>query len=528
VAHTLLLADDSVTIQRVIELTFADEDVRVVAVSDGDQAIARLESAPPDIVLADIGMPGKNGYEVARYVKQTPKLAHIPVVLLTGAFEPVDQARAAEVRCDGVLAKPFEPQLVIGRVKELLTPPQSAPAHVASAAESAETLAETPAVQLDPATAELDDYFDRLDVAFAKLSANPASALLDADNALEVPQLTAVEHSDTSSSELEWEEEAKHHPESAVADQINRYALYVARPPHEDGPEAAELPQIEFHVAPQASQADAPAPVPSFAQVDSFAASELLSPFAPDQPSITGPQHPGDSARSSALSSEPPAPSSEPAGSRSEPAGSRSEPARPGSEPMSPRSEPAGHSSEPTGASVELSAPSPQPLGLVVPPSASSSQPSVPSSQPFVPGPQPSAPSPQPSAPSPDAVFSTPRALSPEPSALSPQPAALTSPFLPPPNPSLGDAFAAILAHEQHEVRPDAHPTWPLFQVPAPEPATLEITDELVERVANRVLEQMSDRLVRETVQETAASIVSSVAERLIREEIERIKASLR
>src|SRR3954454_15198281 len=100
--HTLLLADDSVTIQRVIELTFADEDITVIAVSDGDQAIARLESSPPDIVLADVGMPGKNGYEVAEYVKKTPKLAHIPVVLLTGAFEPVDQAKATAVGCDGV------------------------------------------------------------------------------------------------------------------------------------------------------------------------------------------------------------------------------------------------------------------------------------------------------------------------------------------------------------------------------------------------------------------------------------------
>jgi CheY-like chemotaxis protein len=120
VPYTLLLADDSLTIQRVIELTFADEDVTVIAVSDGDQAIERLESAPPDIVLADIGMPGKNGYEVAQYMRRSSRLAHIPVVLLTGAFEPVDQARADEAGCDGVLAKPFEPQLVIGRVKELL------------------------------------------------------------------------------------------------------------------------------------------------------------------------------------------------------------------------------------------------------------------------------------------------------------------------------------------------------------------------------------------------------------------------
>src|ERR1700688_4917135 len=124
--RTLLLADDSVTIQRVIELTFADEDIDVVAVSDGDQAIARLDAMPPDIVLADVGMPGKSGYEVAAYVKQTPRLAHIPVVLLTGAFEPVDQVKASAAGCDGVLAKPFEPQLVIGRVRELLG--RSAPA----------------------------------------------------------------------------------------------------------------------------------------------------------------------------------------------------------------------------------------------------------------------------------------------------------------------------------------------------------------------------------------------------------------
>ena len=124
-AHTLLLADDSVTIQRVIELTFADEDIHVVAVSDGDEAIAVLDKSPPDIVLADVGMPGKNGYEVAQHIKATPRLAHIPVVLLTGAFEPIDQARAAAAGCEGVLAKPFEPQLVIGRVKELLARPKT-------------------------------------------------------------------------------------------------------------------------------------------------------------------------------------------------------------------------------------------------------------------------------------------------------------------------------------------------------------------------------------------------------------------
>src|SRR5262245_26522864 len=164
--HTLLLADDSVTIQRVIELTFADEDVHVVAVSDGDQAIQRIESAPPDIVLADVGMPGRNGYEVARYVKQSPKLAHIPVVLLTGAFEPIDQTRAAEVRCDGVLAKPFEPQLVISRVKELLAGP---------AKKSGAAFGSGSASESAPSAAALDEYFERLDVAFSNLQSGHRS-----------------------------------------------------------------------------------------------------------------------------------------------------------------------------------------------------------------------------------------------------------------------------------------------------------------------------------------------------------------
>jgi CheY-like chemotaxis protein len=165
VPHTLLLADDSVTIQRVIELTFADEDVQVVAVSDGDQAIAQLEASPPDIVLADVGMPGKNGYEVAQYIQRSPRLAHIPVVLLTGAFEPVDQARMDEAGCAGVLAKPFEPQLVIGRVKDLLSKPR-------------QTTAPQPPPPTKPpsgslAAADLDSYFDRLDAAFADLDNAP-------------------------------------------------------------------------------------------------------------------------------------------------------------------------------------------------------------------------------------------------------------------------------------------------------------------------------------------------------------------
>ncbi len=117
---TLLLADDSVTIQRVIELTFAHEDVRVVSVSDGRRAVQWLEGEWPDIVLADVDVPEVDGYEIAEHVKTSPRLKDVPVVLLAGAFEPVDQDRVQAIGCDGVLVKPFEPQQLISRVKELL------------------------------------------------------------------------------------------------------------------------------------------------------------------------------------------------------------------------------------------------------------------------------------------------------------------------------------------------------------------------------------------------------------------------
>jgi len=119
----ILLADDSITIQKVIELTFSDEDFDVVTVGNGRLAIERLPEVQPDIVLCDIIMPEKDGYEVCEFIKKSPAFAHIPVLLLTGAFEPFDQERAARVGSNGHLAKPFEPQTLISKVKELLSEP---------------------------------------------------------------------------------------------------------------------------------------------------------------------------------------------------------------------------------------------------------------------------------------------------------------------------------------------------------------------------------------------------------------------
>jgi CheY-like chemotaxis protein len=195
--HKLLLADDSVTIQRVIELTFADEDIEVTAVGDGQLAIERLDIDPPDIVLADVDMPKRDGYEVAAYVRSRPKLAHIPVVLLTGAFEPIDHARAVAAGSTDVFAKPFEPQMVINRVKELLgkkhqhepeqyeIPSQQtfAPAQPSPAGEGGQPVS-------------LDDYFDQLDAAFSNLQpgATPATeAAAEIEWATGAPSTSAPE-----------------------------------------------------------------------------------------------------------------------------------------------------------------------------------------------------------------------------------------------------------------------------------------------------------------------------------------------
>ena len=118
--HKILLADDSITIQKVIELTFSDEDFELHTVGNGQKAIDEIRSIRPDIVLCDIIMPEKNGYEVCEFIKSNDDLKQIPVLLLTGAFEPFDQERAKAAGCEGFLAKPFEPQTLIAKVKELL------------------------------------------------------------------------------------------------------------------------------------------------------------------------------------------------------------------------------------------------------------------------------------------------------------------------------------------------------------------------------------------------------------------------
>ncbi len=120
-ARKLLLADDSITIQKVVELVLAEEDFDIKSVSNGEDALNVLESFGPDIVLADIEMPKVNGYQLCDRVKKNPSFTHVPVILLAGAFEPIDEELAREVGADDSVIKPFESQELISKINAALT-----------------------------------------------------------------------------------------------------------------------------------------------------------------------------------------------------------------------------------------------------------------------------------------------------------------------------------------------------------------------------------------------------------------------
>ncbi len=116
----MLLADDSITIQKVVELILSEEDFEIQSVSNGEDALAVMDTFMPDVILADIEMPKVNGYQLCERIRQNPKTASIPVVLLAGAFEPIDADLAKQVGANDSVIKPFESQELINKMKTVL------------------------------------------------------------------------------------------------------------------------------------------------------------------------------------------------------------------------------------------------------------------------------------------------------------------------------------------------------------------------------------------------------------------------
>jgi DNA-binding response OmpR family regulator len=149
--YKLLLADDSLTIQKVVELVLADEHFEIKTFIDGEQALAAIESFGPDIVLADIDMPKLNGYRLCEEIKKNASTVHIPVILLAGAFEPFDENYAKSIGADDYIIKPFESQELISKVKSLLvsTGPASEEAAAAVGVHEAEQLSSVEEINWD-------------------------------------------------------------------------------------------------------------------------------------------------------------------------------------------------------------------------------------------------------------------------------------------------------------------------------------------------------------------------------------------
>lgn len=484
----LLLADDSVTIHRVIEMTFAGEDISVMAVSDGEQAIARIAEERPDIVLASIATPKRNGYDVSAFVKSRPDLASIPVLLMAGAFEPVDQQRAEQVKCDGVLVKPLEPQQVIARVRELIggargtpsqatsgvprpverltaplklveprrqapaapaprpepapprtavappppapkSPPMQPPARPAAMPPAARAPEPPSAFEGEDTVAEglddaLDDYFDRLDAAFANLSS------------------TSAEEAETPSKAVRKSKSARPAP---------------ARAPEPDD-DNRPVPTIDSLLGLRETPRSAPDPV-----------DVPLNPPPPHAP-------PPRPVRHEAFGAEPPA---------------------------APPPRPAPVVAPPVIAPVE--ALEVQPPADDVPPADVIPAAVVRPVEPMPVG----APPVTPPATLPPAT------LPPAPAPVSPTPASAEhdEALVAEARHSIADAFNALLAAELGERKPVPVQFRPAVSEP-------KITDELVDAVTRRVIERLAPDVVRKVV----VDVVSELAERLIREEIARIR----
>jgi CheY-like chemotaxis protein len=150
----ILVADDNTNIQKMVVLAFEERGVDVVAVGNGEAAVRRIPDANPDLVLADVFMPVRNGYEVCEFVKKDTRFAHVPVILLVGAFDPLDEKEARRVGADGVLKKPFvPPDPLIAMVMSALEKNPKVAAELAKARETPPEPPPPPVMEI-PAKAE--------------------------------------------------------------------------------------------------------------------------------------------------------------------------------------------------------------------------------------------------------------------------------------------------------------------------------------------------------------------------------------
>jgi CheY-like chemotaxis protein len=518
----ILLADDSITIQKVIELTFSDEDFDVVTVGNGRLALEKLAEVQPDIVLCDIIMPEKDGYEVCEQVKRSAAFSHVPVLLLTGAFEPFDQERAARAGYDGSLAKPFEPETLIAKVRDLLArAPQRAAAPPPPVVPFARPAAVSPPQVKAPPPPPPPPRFipdEPFDAAVETAPAAPApplipmsedeSATLMAAPPAPGPVDEAESEMSTSTvmfrtSDLPWNSSQDTAPVSsppnpAAAVPASLEPAFVPESETEFEPEAIDAAEVieEAAVFEEVVEEDLDfdAPPPSaYDEADSadssatvlFGGSKTLPPLV---------RAAVEEAEASATTAS--------FGAMEESTFSESD-FEPG---PAPDLEPEVATAPPEPSPVFAPPPPPPPRApeapyAFAPPPPPARAPEAPYA--FAP------PPPPPRAPEPPHAFTPP----------SPPPAPPAAP-LAPPAPSrfepeaASDSFGELAA--QVAEREPAPP-------PASEAAAVSVPVEMVEKIAQRVVAQISEK----TVRAIAWDVIPDLAEALIKQEIERLKAEI-
>ena len=139
-APTVYFIDDSATMREVIKIAFRRENINVIACHDAASAFAQIEQQAPDVVITDVIMPDKDGYEVCQHIKHHPTLSKTPVILMSGVVNKAVADKAFAVKADELIRKPFQPQDLITRVRHLLNPaaaPPPIPMPVAAASSAA-------------------------------------------------------------------------------------------------------------------------------------------------------------------------------------------------------------------------------------------------------------------------------------------------------------------------------------------------------------------------------------------------------
>jgi DNA-binding response OmpR family regulator len=117
---TIVLADNSYTIRRIVELSFAEEDIELVSVENGLNLKDKLIELKPEIVLVDIKLPELNGYDTCKFINDQDELKHTKVFLMKGGFEPIDEELLKELEYVDIITKPFDSNALVNRLKELL------------------------------------------------------------------------------------------------------------------------------------------------------------------------------------------------------------------------------------------------------------------------------------------------------------------------------------------------------------------------------------------------------------------------